>query len=735
MIGQSIKDRYEKVSPLLPSSGLSPQIIGEVEWLAGIVLTPNPSIDRNKIIQKCTEFGDSELAATLKTALNDRTLVTSLFQKFEEILSSLEEKIDTDSPPPQPVSTGVLREAHPYKSLWFYNGVRISSLPQLLSSLKDIDDETFKEHVNEYKHDIAEWVSKSLHDDVLSKRLEAGKTKEEIKHIIEHAVHEKIHTTLKESEQLQKGAKAAPPKVEDGIKILDALELPELPGDIRKILGVKEDRNVPVEEKEIARKAEEERVRKEKEEAEKAAQTEGYDHEGLIPIEKKTSDSEDDNFNSFMDLFTESDAKANEQDVKIDLEPKEKYVPKAHTEATAIFVSHNDESPKQSLERYGAIERKLNERERSLALLEKELASTSYRIKNSGNHEEEFDLQEQLGIKKAAVRRLKDEVKTIRQSLSELHSKPQEYAKREETDNTHSIKREEMLGLIHDAVTAEHKVEEVSLAVHPSIPIASEKKSEKTSEYHNKEQYNPEDEQPRIDSEIRQMQKNDNIAFQQKNTGVPPVIEANETETHLKEKSISEIHNDEVFFCRNGAVLKSLTQLYRATAEMDAESFGHHVNRSKNDFAVWIEHALALPELSNEIRKTKTKNGLKKAIEKWFIKLGIEESIGIQRKIVEKPQPKMEEARPLPKMKVQTSSKPLPKKPLPKPKPRTPDEILEDIHQHIQDDDFDNALKMLGSLKRHMSTRKGKNDIDSKMTEYEIKALETDIKILKLKHS
>jgi hypothetical protein len=44
---------------------------------------------------------------------------------------------------------------------------------------------------------------------------------------------------------------------------------------------------------------------------------------------------------------------------------------------------------------------------------------------------------------------------------------------------------------------------------------------------------------------------------------------------------------------------------------------------------------------------------------------------------------------------------------------------------------------MISSLRMHMKAgkKKKKNDIEDKMTEYELKALETDIKILKLKHS
>ena len=210
--------------------------------------------------------------------MNERTIVTSVFQKFEEILLLIEQSIDTDKPIPavKTENTGILREAHPYKNLWFYNGIRVSSLPQLYARMQEIDDETFIEHVNEYKHDISEWVKESLHDEILGERLSEGKTKQEIQTIIEHAMNEKIHSTLKESDGVQKSSQSnKTPAKKDELNILDALELPELPSDIVKILGLKNYKDVLAE-----------KLHDEDEPAKKKEKEQLLDH-GLIPVTKK----------------------------------------------------------------------------------------------------------------------------------------------------------------------------------------------------------------------------------------------------------------------------------------------------------------------------------------------------------------------------------------------------------------------------------------------------------------
>ena len=64
------------------------------------------------------------------------------------------------------------------------------------------------------------------------------------------------------------------------------------------------------------------------------------------------------------------------------------------------------------------------------------------------------------------------------------------------------------------------------------------------------------------------------------------------------------------FWLANGRALIDLSDLKNALEDMDSDTFSHHVNSEKNDFANWVGDVLMEPKLSLSLRKVKTKKGM-----------------------------------------------------------------------------------------------------------------------------
>lgn len=82
-------------------------------------------------------------------------------------------------------------------------------------------------------------------------------------------------------------------------------------------------------------------------------------------------------------------------------------------------------------------------------------------------------------------------------------------------------------------------------------------------------------------------------------------------------KKIKELINaDEQssFWVNNGPILRNLKDLKDALLNMNKETFGYHVNKEKNDFAVWVKDALKNNALAKKLSKTKTVENMIEAI-------------------------------------------------------------------------------------------------------------------------
>lgn len=82
-----------------------------------------------------------------------------------------------------------------------------------------------------------------------------------------------------------------------------------------------------------------------------------------------------------------------------------------------------------------------------------------------------------------------------------------------------------------------------------------------------------------------------------------------------EEKLVAVNAQDEsCFWVNNGPVLKNLKDLKKSLLTMSKDTFSYHVNKEKNDFAVWIKNALEDETLSNKLAKIKTLKTMSKAV-------------------------------------------------------------------------------------------------------------------------
>ena len=75
-----------------------------------------------------------------------------------------------------------------------------------------------------------------------------------------------------------------------------------------------------------------------------------------------------------------------------------------------------------------------------------------------------------------------------------------------------------------------------------------------------------------------------------------------------------DVHPAHLFWVNDGQVLKNLKELHSALRKMDKETFIHHVNEEKHDFANWIGHAVGAKGLSKEVRKLDSRSSIIRTI-------------------------------------------------------------------------------------------------------------------------
>ncbi len=74
---------------------------------------------------------------------------------------------------------------HPDHYFYLNNNVAVKSLCELSNHLKEMDADTFGKHVSEEKNDFSKWVSDTIGDKTLAKKMSELKEQDEISKAVE----------------------------------------------------------------------------------------------------------------------------------------------------------------------------------------------------------------------------------------------------------------------------------------------------------------------------------------------------------------------------------------------------------------------------------------------------------------------------------------------------------------------------------------------------------------------
>jgi hypothetical protein len=74
----------------------------------------------------------------------------------------------------------------------------------------------------------------------------------------------------------------------------------------------------------------------------------------------------------------------------------------------------------------------------------------------------------------------------------------------------------------------------------------------------------------------------------------------------VAEKRLAEASPAEHFWCRDGRILKSLSELESALRDMDEETFNYHATPSKNDFGTWVGEVFGDETLARHLSRSTT---------------------------------------------------------------------------------------------------------------------------------
>jgi len=80
-------------------------------------------------------------------------------------------------------------------------------------------------------------------------------------------------------------------------------------------------------------------------------------------------------------------------------------------------------------------------------------------------------------------------------------------------------------------------------------------------------------------------------------------------------KRLPDVAEEHTFLANDGQVLKNLSHLPPALQKMSQDTFAHHVNAERNDFANWIKDVMGENKLADEVRNFKSKSALMKAVQ------------------------------------------------------------------------------------------------------------------------
>ena len=81
-------------------------------------------------------------------------------------------------------------------------------------------------------------------------------------------------------------------------------------------------------------------------------------------------------------------------------------------------------------------------------------------------------------------------------------------------------------------------------------------------------------------------------------------------------KLLNNVSPDKAFWVHNGPVLKSVKELLVALRDMSEDTFRHHVNKEKNDFATWVSDVYGEAKVATELRASSSRKAVQSILGK-----------------------------------------------------------------------------------------------------------------------
>ena len=82
----------------------------------------------------------------------------------------------------------------------------------------------------------------------------------------------------------------------------------------------------------------------------------------------------------------------------------------------------------------------------------------------------------------------------------------------------------------------------------------------------------------------------------------------------VAEKWLGDVPQEKRFWCQDGRVFKSLSDLGMALRDMSDGVFRHHVSAITNDFSNWVRDVVGDVKLANDLRKSRNQLQAAKSI-------------------------------------------------------------------------------------------------------------------------
>ena len=82
----------------------------------------------------------------------------------------------------------------------------------------------------------------------------------------------------------------------------------------------------------------------------------------------------------------------------------------------------------------------------------------------------------------------------------------------------------------------------------------------------------------------------------------------------IARKMLGDVPEDKQFYANDGRMLKNLSELSIALAEMSDETFSYHSNATKTDFSNWVKDVIGEEKLAQDLQKSASRVRAAKAV-------------------------------------------------------------------------------------------------------------------------